>query len=71
MSKIDVTTQDLLRRLGPTSRSRSSKADAVFRRLRMEQSDQIADALARAPKSIRAAEIGKAAAQGVNAQKVE
>jgi|GEM_PF-6170631 len=52
MSKIDVTTQELLRRLGPTSRSRSAKADAVFRRLRLEQTDQITDALKRAPKSL-------------------
>lgn len=52
MSKMDVTTQDLFRRLGPTSRSRSAKADAVFRRLRLENSDQIADALSRAPKKV-------------------
>ncbi len=59
MSKLDVTTQDLFRRLGPTSRSRSVKADAVFRRLRLEQSDQIADALGRAPKIIKPAEIAE------------
>ena len=57
MSKLDVTTNDLFQRLGPTSRSRSVKADAVFRRLRLEQSDQIADALSRAPKAINTAEI--------------
>ena len=52
MSKLDTTTQDLFQRLGPTSRTRSAKADALFRRLRLEQADQIAEALSRAPRAI-------------------
>ncbi|MEM8772655.1 MAG: hypothetical protein AAGD92_13500 [Pseudomonadota bacterium] len=52
MSKLDVTTQDLFLRLGPTSQSRSAKADAVFRRLRMEASDQLIEALSRAPRKL-------------------
>lgn len=56
MSKIDVTTQDLLRRLGPTSRSRSTKADALFRLLRLEQADKVADALSRGPRAVKASE---------------
>lgn len=53
MSKLDITTQDILRRLGPTSRSRSTKADALFRRLRMEQVDQLTDVLRGAPKAMK------------------
>lgn len=52
MSKIDVTTQDLFQRLGPTSQSRSARAEALFRRLRFDRSDQIADALSRAPRRV-------------------
>lgn len=52
MSKLDVTTQELFLKLGPTSHSRSAKADAVFRRLRLESADQISDALMRAPKAL-------------------
>lgn len=50
MSKLDVTTQDLFLRLGSTSHSRSARADVLFRRLRLEKQDQIADALMRAPR---------------------
>lgn len=53
MSKHDVTTQDLLRRLGPTSRSRSAKADALFRRLRMADAEKIAEAISGAPAVVR------------------
>ena len=52
MSRLDVTTQDLFLRLDKNSRSRSAKADAVFRRLRLESEDQIADALMRAPRAL-------------------
>ena len=54
MSKMDVTTQDLLLQLGPTSHTRSAKADAVFRRLRLEDANQIADKLMRAPRAFEA-----------------
>jgi len=49
MSRMNLTTQDLLLRLGKTAQSRSARADAVFRKLRLNQRDQIADALSRAP----------------------
>lgn len=52
MSRLDVTTQELFLRLDKNSRSRSAKADAVFRRLRLEREDQIADALMRAPRAV-------------------
>jgi len=52
MSRLDVTTQELFLRLDNNSRSRSAKADALFRRLRLEREDQIADALMRAPRSL-------------------
>ena len=57
MSKLDVTTQDLFLRLGATSLSRRAKADALFRRLRFDKCDQIADALMRAPRLIDASDI--------------
>lgn len=57
MSKLDVTTQDLFLRLGATSLSRSAKADALFRRLRFDKHDQIADALMRAPRRIESSDI--------------
>ena len=52
MSKIDVSTQELFLKLATTSQARSTKADAVFRRLRLEKSDQIAEALMRAPQRL-------------------
>ena len=52
MSRLEVTTQELFLRLDKNSRSRSAKADAVFRRLRLEREDQIADALMRAPRAL-------------------
>lgn len=58
MSKIDVTTRDLFMRLGATSQSRSARADAVFRRLRVEKQDLIADALMRAPRRLDASMLG-------------
>ena len=51
MSQLEITTQDLLLRLGATSLSRSTKADALFRRLRLEKEDQMAEAFMRAPKT--------------------
>lgn len=39
MSRTEVTTQDLFLRLGPTWRSRSARADALFRQLRTQQND--------------------------------
>lgn len=46
MSKTDVTTHDLFMRLGSTSWLRSMRADALFRRLRIERQDQTEDAFA-------------------------
>ena len=39
---------------------RRSRADALFRRLRIEKQDQIADALMRAPRRLDAADIDDA-----------
>ena len=47
-----MTTHDLLQRLGPTSHLRSTRADLLFRRLRFDTQDQIAEALMRAPSHI-------------------
>lgn len=55
MSKLDVTTQDLFLKLGSTSQMRSARADALFRRLRFDRNEQLAEALLRAPKKINAA----------------
>ncbi len=49
-----MTTQDLLLRLGTTSHLRSARADVLFRRLRLEKHDQIAEALMRAPRRLDA-----------------
>jgi len=39
MSRTNVTTHDLFMQLGSNGRVRSVRADAVFRRLRFEQSE--------------------------------
>ncbi len=52
MSRIDVTTQELFLRLGDTSQSRSARADALFRRLRSAEQDQLSGDLLRAPRRI-------------------
>ena len=57
VSKLDVTTQELFLRLGATSQLRRSRADALFRRLRFDKQDQIAEALTRAPRRLDAADI--------------
>ena len=57
VSKLDVTTQELFLRLGATSQLRRSRADALFRRLRFDKLDQIAEALTRAPRRLDAADI--------------
>lgn len=57
LSKLDITTQDLFMRLGATGLSRSARADALFRRLRFDKSDQIADALMRAPKRLTKSDV--------------
>lgn len=52
MSRMDVTTQELFLRLGTTSLSRSTRADALFRRLRSTEQEQLSSDLLRAPKRI-------------------
>jgi hypothetical protein len=52
MSRMDVTTQELFLRLGTTSLSRSTRADALFRRLRSTEQEQLAGDLMRAPKRV-------------------
>lgn len=69
MSRLDITTQELLLRLGPTSQSRKAKAEALFRRLRLEKQDQIAEALMRAPKLIDAGELAAKPAEKVISKK--
>lgn len=44
-------------RLGATGLSRSARADALFRRLRFDKADQIADALTRAPRRLTQSDI--------------
>lgn len=70
MSKLDVTTQDLFLRLGATSLTRSAKADALFRRLRFDEQDQIKGSLMRAPKRMGAAELDPAPKAKIKAQKI-
>ena len=57
VSKLDITTQELFLRLGATSQLRRSRADAVFRRLRFNKQDQIAEALTRAPRRLDASDV--------------
>lgn len=64
MSKLDVTTRDLFMRLGSTSQLRSARADAVFRRLRIEKQDRIADALSRAAHRLEPSILGGGAENG-------
>ncbi|WDI31148.1 hypothetical protein PUV54_14450 [Hyphococcus flavus] len=49
MSRMDTTTQELFLRLGTTSQSRSARADALFRRLRAQEQDQLSHQLSKAP----------------------
>lgn len=51
---MDVTTQELFLRLGTTSQSRSARADALFRRLRHAEQEQLSAELMRAPKRLDA-----------------
>jgi hypothetical protein len=52
MSRIDITTHDLFLRLGSTPRTRSARADKLFRRLRSEEEQEIAHSLLKAPARI-------------------
>ncbi|WP_411820411.1 hypothetical protein ABFZ85_03190 [Hyphococcus formosus] len=52
MSRMDMTTQDLFLRLGTTSISRSTRADALFRRLRDQETAQVNEQLFGAPTKI-------------------
>jgi hypothetical protein len=45
MSRTSVTTHDLFLRLGATTRLRSARADAVFRRLRLEKPEDDKDSV--------------------------
>ncbi len=69
VSKLDVTTQELFQRLGTTSQLRRSRADALFRRLRFDKQDQIADALMRAPRRLDAADVDGSPTGAVRAAK--
>lgn len=52
MSKLDITTQDLLLRLGSTSHLRSARAEALFRRLRRDDEPNIGKTLSKAPRRL-------------------
>ncbi len=57
---MEVTTQDLFLRLGRTSRTRSAKADALFRRLRFDREEQVTQTLSRAPRRLEAGDFDEA-----------
>ena len=54
MSRIDLSTHDLFLRLGTTPRSRSARADKLFRRLRSDEELSLIGKLGRAPAQIDA-----------------
>lgn len=54
MSRLDLTTQQLFQKLGATARTRSTKADALFRQLRKAEQEKLSEALAGKPKRRRA-----------------
>lgn len=49
MSRIDLSTYELFLRLGATPRTRSARADKLFRRLRSEEEQEIIDSMTKAP----------------------
>jgi len=49
MSRIDLSTYELFLRLGTTPRSRSARADKLFRRLRSEEEQEIIGSMTKAP----------------------
>lgn len=49
MSRIDLSTQELFLRLGSTPRTRSVRADSLFRRLRAEEAQSVARTIFTAP----------------------
>ncbi|GAB4516382.1 MAG: hypothetical protein Kow00133_00090 [Amphiplicatus sp.] len=53
MSRIELTTGELFLRLGPTPRSRSVRADRLFRRLRSEDEEALAQSMLTAPRRLR------------------
>lgn len=52
MSRIDLSTQELFLRLGSTPRTRSTRADKLFRQLRSEEQQALDEALLKAPARI-------------------
>lgn len=53
MSRIELTTGELFLRLGPTPRSRSVRADRLFRRLRCEEEEALAQSMLAAPRRLK------------------
>lgn len=53
MSRIDLSTGELFLRLGPTPRSRSARADTLFRRLRSDEEQELAQSLLKAPRKLQ------------------
>ncbi|MBB5518708.1 hypothetical protein [Amphiplicatus metriothermophilus] len=53
MSRIELTTGELFLRLGPTPRSRSARADRLFRRLRSEEEEALAQSMLTAPRRLK------------------
>lgn len=57
MSRLDLTTHQLFLKLGQTPRTRSTRADALFRRLRKTEQEKLSQALVAAPKRVGAASL--------------
>ncbi len=56
MSRIDLSTREIFLRLASTPRTRSARADQLFRRLRNEEAEAVVEALLKAPARIAIAE---------------
>ncbi|NJO33624.1 MAG: hypothetical protein HC869_11250 [Rhodospirillales bacterium] len=53
MSRIDITAGELYLRLGATPRSRSARADKLFRKLRSEEQDALSQAMLKPPRKLQ------------------
>jgi hypothetical protein len=64
MSRIDLSTHELFLRLGSTPRTRSARADKLFRRLRSEEQQELAESLKKAPARVAPPQRRKARSKG-------
>jgi hypothetical protein len=60
MSRIDRSTHELFLRLGSTPRTRSTRADKLFRQLRADEQKELTEALQKAPARLEAPQRGSA-----------